>query len=100
MAKKIIWSKTAKKSIRDILSYWNERNKSTRFSQKLNTLIHDAVKSIGDFPTSGKLTSNKNVRIKIVLDYLIFYAISADKIMILLIWNGRRNPQDLPWSYW
>ncbi len=100
MAKKIIWSKTAKISKQDILSYWNERNKSTRFSQKLSTLIHDSVKSIGDFPTSGKLTSNKNVRIKIVLDYLIFYAIRDDEIiMILLIWDGRRNPQDLPWSY-
>lgn len=99
MAKKIIWSKTAKISKRNILSYWNERNKSTRFSQQLNKLIHDAVKSIGDFPTSGKLTNSKNVWIKIVLHYLIFYAIRADEIMILLIWDGRRNPQDLPWSY-
>lgn len=99
MAKKIILSKTAKISKQDILSYWNARNKSKRFSQKLNTLIHDAVKSIGDFPTSGKWTSTKNVRIKIVLDYLIFCAIKADEIMILLIWDGRRNPQDLPWSY-
>ena len=99
MAKKIIWSKAAKASKRDILLYWNERNKSNRFSQKLNTLIHDAVKSIGEFPTSGKLTSNKDVRIKIVRDYLIFYAIRADQIIILLIWDGRRNPEDLPWSY-
>ena len=99
MAKKIIWSKSAKISKHDILSYWNERNKSNQFSQKLNTLIHDAVKSIGAFPTSGKLTSTKNVRIKIVLSYLIFYAIKVDEIMILLIWDGRRNPQDLPWSY-
>ena len=99
MAKKIIWSKTAKASKRAILLYWNERNKSNQFSQKLNTLIHDAVKSIGEFPTSGKLTSNKQVRIKIVRDYLIFYAIRSDEIIVLLIWDGHRNPQDLPWSY-
>ena len=99
MAQKIIWSKTAKISKQEILTYWNERNKSKRFSQKLNTLIHEAVKSIAIFPTSGKLTSTKNVRIKIVLSYLIFYTIKADEIIILLIWDGRRNPQDLPWSY-
>ena len=99
MATKIIWSKTAKDSKRKILSYWNERNKSKQFSRKLNTLIHDAVKSIVLFPTSGKLTSTKNVRIKIVLSYLIFYTINADEIVILLIWDGRRNLQDLPWSY-
>ncbi len=99
MAKKIIWSKTAKVSKQEILSYWNQRNKSKRFSQKLNTLIHDSVKSIKAFPTSGKLTNIKNVRIKIVLCYLIFYTINADEIMILLIWDGHRNPQDLPWSY-
>ena len=57
MATKIIWSKTAKDSKHEILSYWNERNKSKQFSRKLNTLIHAAVKSIGFFPTSGKLTS-------------------------------------------
>lgn len=26
-------------------------------------------------------------------------AIKGDEIIILLIWDGRRNPQDLPWSY-
>ncbi len=99
MAKKIIWSKTTKISKQGILSYWNERNKSKQFSEKLNTLLHEAVKSIGVFPTSGKLTITKHVRIKIVLSYLVFYSIKADEIMILLIWDGRRNPQDLPWSY-
>ncbi len=59
MVKKIVWSKTAKASKKEILVYWNERNKSNQFSQKLNNLIHDAVKSIGEVPASGKLTSNK-----------------------------------------
>lgn len=99
MVKKIIWSKTAKASKKEILIYWNNRNKSNTFSQILDKLIHDGIKSISEFPTSGKATSNKEIRIKIVRDYLVFYKISNEEILILLIWDGRRNPKDLPWAY-
>ena len=99
MVKKIIWSKTAKASKRDILIYWNNRNKSNIFSQIVDKLIHDGIKSISEFPASGKVTSNKGIRIKIVRDYLVFYKFNSEEILILLIWDGRRNPKDLPWSY-
>lgn len=99
MDKKIIWSATAKKSKHDILQYWKNRNKSLLFSIKLDQLIHDAVASIAAFPFSGKLTSSPDIRIKIVREYLLFYKVTDDKIMILLLWDGRRNPQDLPWAY-
>lgn len=99
MVKKIIWSQTAKVSKTEILEYWNKRNNSKVFSQHLDMLLHRAVKAIVKFPTSGKLTNEQSIRIKIVRDYLIFYSITPDEILILLVWDGRRNSEDLPWQY-
>ena len=36
MARKIIWTQKAKNELIEIFQYWNERNQSTNFSQKLN----------------------------------------------------------------
>ena len=99
MVKQVIWSNTAKTSKQEILSYWTKRNKSNRFSKILNKLLKDASKIIGEFPLAGKSTGRPDIRIKIVRDYLIFYKISDDRILILFIWDGRRNPEDLQWTY-
>ncbi|MBK9934918.1 MAG: type II toxin-antitoxin system RelE/ParE family toxin [Cytophagaceae bacterium] len=54
MARKIIWTLKAKNELIEIFQYWNERNQSTNFSQKLNELINDQLNSISQFPKSGK----------------------------------------------
>ena len=95
MAKKIIWSLNAQKDRKNILQYWNKRNKSTRYSIKLNKLFKDAVKLISDYPRIGKLTDRANIRIKIVKDYLIIYEDLEDEIHILTIWDSRRDPINL-----
>ena len=95
MVRKIVWSATAKKSKQDILQYWAKRNKSSVFSKKLNRLITDAINQLARLPNTGKQTSIAHIRVKIVLNYLIFYSHSDGEIRILLIWDGRRNPSEL-----
>jgi toxin YoeB len=97
MAKQIIWSAIAKASKKEILLYWKHRNSSNRFSKHLNQLFENAIVIISEFPSAGKPTRKKDVRIKIVKEYLIFYKVYDDHISILLIWDGRRNPKDLDW---
>jgi toxin YoeB len=43
----------------------------------------------------GRKTDEENVRVKIVRNYLIFYEITETKIIILTIWDNRRNPENL-----
>ena len=96
MAKReVIWSLRAKNDRIKILEFWIENNKSVEYSRKLNTLFIDAVKFISEYPTVGKLTEDKKTRVKIVRDYLIIYEVHKSVIIILTIFDSRRNPESL-----
>lgn len=95
MALKIIWSPLAQQKRREILTYWKDRNSSTIYSKKLNSLFIEATKQLSKFPYIGKASDIEGVRIKIVRDYLLFYSISETSVEILTIWDSRQNPNDL-----
>jgi len=95
MVRQIIWTERAQKERIEILTFWNNRNKSVVYSKKLNALLKESLQLICKYPLIGKLTNKDNVRIKIVNDYLIIYEITKDKIVVLSIWDCRKNPEDL-----
>lgn len=95
MARKIIWTLKAKNELIEIFQYWNERNKSTNFSQKLNELINDLLNSISKFPESGKKTDIKKVYIKIIQHYHLFYQLNEDTVFVLSIRHTKRNPKTI-----
>ncbi len=43
MAKRIIWTNSAKKSRQEILEYWNKHNESKAYSQKLSNLFRKKI---------------------------------------------------------
>ena len=81
----------ANKEIKQILEYSILRNKSRTFSIKLNKLILYNIGLLADHPTIGRKTDVEKVRVKIVRDYLIFYEFSGSELIILSIWDGRRE---------
>ncbi|WP_082891239.1 type II toxin-antitoxin system RelE/ParE family toxin [Chryseobacterium glaciei] len=92
MAKrKVIWTLKANIERKEILEYWILRNKSKTFSIKLNKLIVETIKLLAEHPTIGRKTDIKDVRVKIIRDYLIFYEFSKSELIILSIWDGRRE---------
>lgn len=92
MVKQVIWSLKAQNARKEIFSYWNNRNGTNAYSKKLNDLFKEAIKLISRFPQIGRPTDVEGIRIKIVRDYLIVYEETPDQIHILIIWDGRRNP--------
>ena len=97
MAKlKITWTERANIERKVILDYWINRNKSKSFSLKLNRLFIDNLKLLSSKPNLGRKTKFKNVRVKIIRNYLLFYEIFENEILVLSIWDGRRNPENLP----
>ncbi|MFD2036599.1 type II toxin-antitoxin system RelE/ParE family toxin [Belliella marina] len=74
------------------MKYWKNRKKSIQYSKKLDSLFWDAIKLIQLHPEVGKSTDEGNVRFKIVRDYLIFYEVKFEKILILSFWDSRRDP--------
>ena len=92
MAKrKIIWTITANLERKEILEYWILRNKSKRFSIKLNYLILQTLEVLRENPTIGRLTNVNNVRVKLIREYLLMYEFTDSELIVLSIWDTRRN---------
>ncbi|NJY61724.1 type II toxin-antitoxin system RelE/ParE family toxin [Salinimicrobium sp. CDJ15-81-2] len=95
MAQRIVWSHRARNDRMKILQYWQKRNKSKVYSKKLFKLFQVSVRQIGENPTIGKPTSINEIRSYVLKDYMIFYEILNDHILILTIWDSRQNPTKL-----
>ena len=92
MAKKIIWTVSAQEDRKSILLYWNKRNKSNAYSLKLNKLFIEATEILALRPLTGRLTNLKDIRVKIVIDYLLVYKHSDTEILVLAIFDSRQDP--------
>lgn len=92
MAKrKIVWTKKANIERREILEFWILKNKSKNYSIKLNTLFLESIKLLSEYPNIGRKTNEANTRVGFVRNYLIFYEFSETEIIILSVWDGRRD---------
>jgi toxin YoeB len=93
MAKrKIVWSGRAKKRLYEILEFFIERNKSKSYSIKLYKLLNKEVKLLLKYPDLGLKTSEESVRGLIIDNFIIYYEITDDKIIIHTIWDCRQDP--------
>lgn len=95
MVKEIIWTQRAKRELIEILEYWNDRNKSNRFSIRLNNLIEEQINLISQFPTISRRTDIDNVHVKVVHKYLLYYEIVDDVLYILTFRHGSKDPNTL-----
>ena len=95
MAGEIIWSPKAKSELIEILEYWVNRNKSNVYSLKLNQLIQEQLIFILEFPKIDRKTDIKNVYVKIIRDYLLYYEIEKGNLHVLTIRHGKKNPKTL-----
>ena len=100
MAKrKIVWTNSAKFELKEILIYWTNKTNSKTYSKKLNKLFSEAIDLLSQHPKIGRTTNDKNSRISIVRNYLIFYEISVKEIIILSIWDARRDENQTDFDY-
>ena len=95
MAYKIVWTEKANIERLRILQFWIDNNKSRVFSLKLDKLFISAIRDLSKKPTIGRKTEFENVRVKIVREYLIFYEIVRQDLVILSVWDGRRDKKTL-----
>ena len=96
MAITIKWSTNARNSRKSIFNYWNNRNKSRTYSNKLFILFNEALNQVSYLNEIGKPTDIIYVRIKIVSHFELIYSISATQITVLDIWDSRQNPENFP----
>src|SRR4030065_851310 len=95
MAKyKVEWSIEARLDLLDILNFYIVRNKSAAYSKKLNSKINNSIKLISKHPLIGIQSEIETIRAFITGDFQIIYEILDDSILISIIWDCRRDPED------
>jgi plasmid stabilization system protein ParE len=95
MAKrKIVWSNRAKIRLFSILDFYIVRNNSKTYSIKLQKLISKEVNLLLKQPDLGLKTSEDTTRGLIIENYIVYYEITDDNIIIHTIWDSRQNPDN------
>jgi plasmid stabilization system protein ParE len=91
---KVDWSIEARLDLIDILDFYIKRNKSNVYSIKLNAKLNKNIKLLCKNPFLGTPTDYDSVRSLITSDYQIIYEIFDQLILIIMIWDCRRDPED------
>jgi plasmid stabilization system protein ParE len=95
MAKrKIVWSNRAKIRLFAILDFYIVRNNSKTYSIKLQKLISKEVNLLLKQSDLGLKTSEDTIRGLIIENYIVYYEITDDRIIIHTIWDSRQNPDN------
>ena len=96
MVRRLIWTIEARESRKKIFDYWNNRNKSKIYSNKLNVLFNEILKIVTKLPEFGCSTTNEDLKFVIISHFEIFYKINDSEIVVLDILDTRQNPENYP----
>lgn len=97
--RRIVWTKSAHLERIEILNYWFNKTKSKAYSKKLNKLFSETIKLLCTHPEICRITKDNSIRITIVRDYLIFYEFTTTELIILSVWDTRRDEKDTEFDY-
>ena len=93
--RKIIWSHLAKIRLYETLTFFSERNHSKTYSKKLYRKFDKELKLLLKHPDLGIKAEIESVRGLVVGDYILFYEIIEDKIIVHTLWDCRQDPDKL-----
>ncbi len=96
MAKrKVVWSHRARIRLLMIIEFYSERNKSKTYSKKLYTKFNKELSLLHKQPEIGIKTEIEAVRGLIVDEFILFYEVTTEMIIVHTLWDSRQNPSDL-----
>jgi len=90
-----VWTRNSEIQLKEILEFFTERNKSGKYSLKLYKKFKSELKLAAQNPEIGINTKLDRIKGLIVEDYILFYEIVKDKIVILKVWDCKQNPEKL-----
>lgn len=91
----IVWTSNAKIELKHILEFYNFRNKTKTYSQKLLRKIQSELNLLILQPTIGKKTDIINVNGLVIENFILYYEVNESNIIILSFWDTRQNPDRL-----
>jgi plasmid stabilization system protein ParE len=95
MARRVRWSPTAKKFLKDALRYWADRTASKEASANFYNRVQKMVHLISIFPEIGVSIERSMLRSIGVDRYKIIYLVKPKEILIAAFWDSRQDPNRL-----
>ena len=77
------------------MEFYAKRNGSKTYSLKLFQRFNKELKILIKQPEMGIKTEIDSVRGLIIEDYILFYEVDNEKIIVHTLWDCRQNPDDL-----
>jgi len=93
--REVVWTRNSEIQLHEILEFFIARNKSNQYSLKLYNKLKSELKIAAQNPEIGIKTKLDQIRGLIVGDYILFYEILNDKILVLKVWDSKQNPEKL-----
>lgn len=95
MALQIEWTDKALDHLDDILNYWENRNGTRTYSNKLYKIFQETIDVLSRYPDSGRQTDNLFLKKKSVRDYFVYYSHDKEHLTIMGISYMSRDPEYL-----
>jgi plasmid stabilization system protein ParE len=93
--RKIIWTETAAKQRREVFQYWNERNKTITYSEKLIEITRRHLEVISKNPRAFQETEIPNLRESAMGHFSLYYKFTEEYIVVVAFWDNRQDPKNL-----
>lgn len=91
----VIWTETAARQRREILTYWVKRNGTKIYAEKLIKLTAKQVKIILSNPFLYKKATFTNTHVASMGHFSIFYKITNNHLIITAFWDNRQDTKKI-----
>jgi hypothetical protein len=92
---KVIWSETAVKQRRAIFEYWNKRNQSTTYSERIRILVSRRIEWIKKNPTSFLTSEYNDMFVTVIEHFCLYFKVVKEGILVTAFWDSRQDPDKL-----
>jgi plasmid stabilization system protein ParE len=95
MALTINFSRRFTQQLRQILSFYDERNGSDSYSRRLLQCILDDLQKLAKMPTASSPSTRPDVRFFYLMGFTIIFRYNSRKLTVLSIRSSMRKPLKL-----
>ena len=92
---KIIWTQTAEKQFFHVLEYWTEKNRSSRYAEKLADFVWQRTIFLSQNPYTSKTTPFPGIRRAALGTFSLYYKVQQEELLIMAFWDNRQDPKKL-----
>jgi hypothetical protein len=94
--KKVTWSLKASKELNNVYDYWESRNGSSLYSEKIIDETFRIIYLLRLQNFIGEESRFRKIRRVLILEnFSLFYKVIDDEIKILSFFDNRRNPANI-----